>query len=80
MRVSVTREPFSDYFNITLATGHSEELETEETKQWFKDHGANMDVVDKALDHCWNFGSCEINIADFRLPRSKLHAHAPKLD
>lgn len=80
MAVHVTREPFADYFVITLENGQSEELEVEDTKQWFREHGANMDVVDKCLDHVWNFGRADVVISDFRLPKYKLHAHSPKLD
>lgn len=80
MTVMVSREAFSDFFVIQLENGQSEELEPEEARQWFREHGANPDVVEKCLDHVWNFRQAEITIADFRLPRYKLHAFAPKLD
>ena len=80
MTVDVSREAFSDYFVIRLENGQSEELEPEEARQWFREHGANMDAVEKCLDHVYNFRQAVIVITDFRLPRYKLHAHAPKLD
>jgi hypothetical protein len=80
MTVLVTREPFSDYFVIQLESGQSEELEPEEARTWFAEHGANMDAVEKCLDHVWNFRQASITITDFRLPKYKLHAHAPQLD
>lgn len=56
MTVRLTREPFSPFIVIiNEADQSSEELEVEEARQWFKDRGANMDVVDKAMDHVWNF-------------------------
>lgn len=78
--ILVTREPFSDYYVLTLENGQTEELEVEEAKTWFREHGARMDAVDKAMDHCWNFYSVQITIADFRIPKSQTHAHAPKLE
>lgn len=49
------RDAFSPFFIlINIDEGHSEELEVEEARKWFKDHGANMDVVEKAMDYVWN--------------------------
>jgi len=54
---------WSDFFVIKrLDNGHSEELETEETREWFKAHGGDLDKIDKALDHCWNFQRAVITI------------------
>lgn len=79
MTILVTREAFSDYFVLTLPNGFSEELEFEETRQWFKDHGGDMDAVEKCLDHVYNFRQAEITIRNFRVPHEFMHPHAPKL-
>lgn len=55
--VKLTREIFMPYFRITLENGSSEELEIEDTREWFRTHGADVDKVEKALDYVWNFGS-----------------------
>jgi hypothetical protein len=79
LHVVVTREPFMDFYNLTLDDGTTEELELEECKQWFKERGANMDKLDKVMDHVWNFYRAEINIVNPKeQPRPKL-AHAPKV-
>ena len=79
-RVLVTREPFSDFYSLSVDNGQSEELEIEDVREWFLQHGANMDVVQKALDHVWNFYSVEIVIGNFCIPKKADHAYAPKLD
>lgn len=57
--VKLTREPFTHFFTIHVESGEmqgsSEDLDPEETRTWFKSHGADMVVVEKALDECWNF-------------------------
>lgn len=78
--VLVTREPFSDFYSLSVDNGQSEELEIEEVREWFRQHGANMDAVEPALDHCWNFYSVVIVIGNFCIPKNVTHAHAPKLD
>ena len=45
------------WFNLALENGQTEELEPEDTREWFRLHGANMEVVEKALDYVWNFGT-----------------------
>jgi hypothetical protein len=79
LHVLVTREPFIDYFTITLDNGHTEELDPEECRQWFKERGGNMDIIEKALDHCWNFYRVEVNIQNPKEPPMPKLAHAPKL-
>lgn len=83
----VTREPFSDYFLIHLVdpytgrpNGQTEELDVDETLEWFRVRGADMILLDKALDHVWNFmrGAFEIN--NYKEPPIK-NAHVrPKID
>jgi len=52
--VKIYREPFIDFFQLTVGES-SEELDPEDTRDWFRVRGANMDIVEKALDHSWNF-------------------------
>lgn len=79
LRVVVKREAFTDFFVLSLPDGTSEELETDPCKAWFKERGANMDAVDKALDHCWNFYYVEIVIRNPLDPRKKRAAYEPDL-
>lgn len=67
IHVRVTREPFSDFYQLYLDDGQIEELEIEELKKWFDDRGADMYAVEKALDYVWNFQQAEITI---RCPKS----------
>jgi len=75
IRVHLTRQPYDDYFQLNyIKDGRkiSEELDTEETKRWFKDHMAKCvsrelelkreEALDKAMDECWNFGTCVVTI------------------
>lgn len=79
LHVVVTREYGMEYLTLWLDDGTSEEFEVEECKQWFKDRGANMDKIDKALDHCWNFYRVELNIHNPKEPPKSKLAHAPKV-
>lgn len=79
IHVVVTREPWTDFFTITLDNGHSEELDVEDCRAWFKVRGASMDVVEKALDQCWNFYRSEILIRNPKEPPAPKLPHAPKL-
>jgi hypothetical protein len=82
----VTREPFSDYFLIHLAdpftglpNGMTEELDTEEAMQWFKARGAYMPLVDKAMDHCWNFARVAIEITNYKEPPVRNASIRPRI-
>lgn len=79
LHVVVTREPFMDFYLLTLDDGTTEEFEIEDCKRWFEDRGANMDIVDKAMDHCWNFYRAEINIRNPKEPPQPKLPHAPRL-
>lgn len=79
LHVLITREMFMELFTLTLDNGFTEELDAEETRAWFKERGANMDVVEKCLDHAWNFLRAEININNPKEPSLPAVAHAPKL-
>lgn len=68
-----------DFYVITMDDGYTEELEIEDCKQWFKDRGANMDAVDRALDHTWNFRRAEIVIRNPKEPLQSKLPYSPKL-
>lgn len=77
--IKIEREPWSDYFTITSPNGHSEELEVEETREWFRTRGANMDKLETVLDHVWNFRRAEVTIKNFRAPQEPSTPHAPRI-
>lgn len=79
LHIIIQREPFGDYFMLTLDNGHTEELEVEETRAWFKERGANMDKIEKVLDHVWNFYYAEVNLKNYREPQRPQLPYAPKL-
>ena len=68
LKVFLEREAWTDWFVLKTANGLSEQLEPEETRDWFKERGANMDAVEKALDYCWNFYKAEVVINNPRDP------------
>lgn len=68
LHVVITREPYLEWFTIKLPNGYTEELDPDETRKWFKKRGANMEVLEKALDRCWNFYSAEVWIQNPQTP------------
>ena len=63
LHVILTREMFSVFFKLeTPVNGFSEELEVEDVREWFRVRGAKEDMVEKALDQCWNFMRAEVLI------------------
>lgn len=79
VHVKIRREPFLPWFTLELDNGYSEELEADEARSWFKLRGANMDVVEKALDHSWNFYNAEIWISNYREPEILNKNVAPQI-
>ena len=79
LHVTITREPFSDYFVLILDSGDSEELEVEDTRDWFRQRGANMDAIEKALDQTWNFYRSEVIISKPKNPPEMNHPYAPQV-
>jgi hypothetical protein len=80
LHVIIKREIFADFFTLVLDNGHSEELEPDEARAWFKQRGANMDAVEKALDHAWNFKRSEFYIQNPKEPAlANRPSYAPKL-
>jgi hypothetical protein len=55
LRVVIRREMWSEYFVLELENGHTEEMEPDALRAWFKERGANMDKRERILDHVWNF-------------------------
>jgi len=63
LRVVIKHEPFSEGFDIEYE-GNSEFLSHVESLEWFKAHGAkDLEKVNEAINHAWNFGSAEVNIS-----------------
>lgn len=62
MAVKIDREPGMDFLVLTLEDGTTEELDVDDTREWFRLRGANMDKIDKALDYVWNFYHATVNI------------------
>lgn len=68
LHVEIEREPFMEWFTFKLSNGHTEDLEPDEARTWFRDRGANMEAVEKALDYAWNFYHAEVYIANPKEP------------
>lgn len=77
--VAIYREMFSDFFHLTLQNGHSEEIHYEEIRNWFKERGAEMDPLEKALDEAWNFQHSTFIIVRPKTPFKDQGRHTPKL-
>ena len=84
LTVLVTREMWSDVFTLHIpkldGTVHTEDLDVDETNEWFRVHGANMIVVEKFLDHVWNFLKGTLTIENYKEPKVKNMALDPKID
>lgn len=84
LTVLVTREPFVDCFVLHVpkpdGSVHTEELDPDETSAWFREHGANMILTEKALDHIWNFYRGSIEIENYKEPPVRDPALQPKID
>ena len=68
VRVVITRQQFNDYITLRLDNGYTYELDPEEARAWFKTRNADMDAVERGLDHAWNFSYAEIRMHNFREP------------
>lgn len=77
LHVTVERTAGLPWFVVILDSGESEELEPDETRAWFKVRGANMDVVEGALDYCWNFWRVEVTINNPKTPPRSTLLTAP---
>ena len=79
LHVIIEREMWSEFFMLTLDSGHTEELDVEQTRDWFKVRGANMDKIEKVLDHCWNFGRSEAIIENPKAPPVSRLPYSPDI-
>jgi hypothetical protein len=80
LHVVINREMFSTFYLLTTpADGFSEELELEEVREWFKQRGANMDVIEDALTMAWNFLRAEVLIEKPRLPKAPVLPYSPNI-
>lgn len=71
LHVLILREPFSYFFELHLDNGQTEELEPDDCRAWFKERGADMDKIEKVLDHVWNFQRAEVFIKNPKEPGLK---------
>jgi hypothetical protein len=85
----VTREPFTDFFIIHLVdpkTGkhynphQTQELSLEETVDWFRARGADPILLEKSLDHVWNFYRGAFEISNYREPKVLNPGITPQLE
>ena len=79
LHVLITREMFGTFFTLTLDNEHTEELDADETREWFRTHGADMDVIDKALDQAWNFMRADVEIQNPKEPSTPKVPYAPDI-
>lgn len=67
IKIRITRQPYDDYFVLHFSRrgkDQSEELEPDDARKWFKDHGVkNSEAVERALDDAWNFYESIVNIS-----------------
>jgi hypothetical protein len=77
--ITIRRQAFVDYFTLTLPNGFTEELDPTETRDWFKKRNADMDVVERALDHAWNFYYSVVRIHNFREPAIRHEIAEPEI-
>ena len=83
----VTREPWTDFFKIYLVdlntgipNGQSEELDVDETFEWFKARGSDIPLLERALDHIWNFYKGTVTIKVYKEPPIRNPQVEPKVD
>lgn len=60
--------------------GQTEELDVDETYEWFRVRGADMNLLEKALDHVWNFYKGAFEITKYKEPPIKNAAIRPRID
>lgn len=79
LHVTITREMWGEFFTLIMDNGQTEELDPEEIRAWFKVRGANMDKIEKVLDHVWNFGRAEAEIENPKEPPITKLPYAPDI-
>lgn len=70
---------WAEFFTLVLDNKHTEELDPEEIRNWFRIRGANMDKVEKVLDQAWNFQRAEVIVDNYREPKVVRLAHSPNI-
>ena len=70
---------WSDFFTLVMDNGHTEELEPEELREWFRVRGADMDKMEKVYDQAWNFRRAEVLIENPREPKRTALPYAPNI-
>lgn len=78
--VKIRREPWSPVFVLSLSNGHTEEVDCgPESYEWFRQRGADMHVVEKALDYAYNFYNADLVITSPKSPLAPNERLKPKL-
>lgn len=77
--VVITRPMWCEFFTLHLENGHTEELDPDEIRNWFKVRGADMDKMEKVFDHVWNFGKAEAAIKNPKTPPDTRLPYAPNI-
>lgn len=70
--MKLSRSYGCEWFILNVSDGSSEELDPDDARDWFKQRGANVDVVEKALDYCWNFYQATVVIRNPKKPRRSI--------
>jgi hypothetical protein len=64
LQVVIKHTPFVDGFDVEYL-GNSEMMDHQELLDWFKAAGAkNLEKVNEAINHAWNFGMAQVVIAE----------------
>jgi len=79
LHVVITREMWGEFFTLLLDNGHTEELEPEDIRAWFKLRGADMDKVEKVLDQAWNFQRAEAIFDHYKEPQIVRLPYSPDI-
>ena len=79
LHVIILREMWGEFFTLVMANGQTEELDPEETREWFRVRGADMDKLERVLDQAWNFKRAGVEIENPREPKTVKLAHAPNI-
>jgi hypothetical protein len=79
LTIHIHREMWGEFFTLTLPNGHTLEVDVEDVRPWFKVRGANMDVIEKVLDHAWNFQNAEVTIENPKEPPVTRLPYAPDI-
>lgn len=80
VRVLILRPAGEPCFTLVLDNGYTEELEPDDCRKWFKDHGVTEELrLENALDMAWNFYEHRIKIDHFQMPQVRHPAYEVQL-